>query len=142
MSKCSCNSRIFNSFAARIETLHETVHAKATTSMKLFSTIKTLIVIKSLSRIVIRDFSKDWQEASCHISADENCAKVLGKAVKIKEQLTESHLRLCTLPSPFAHWASRRMTGAVMDWNDLVLDLSIAADPEIQHSLCKLEEML
>ena len=142
MSKCSCNTRTFNSFAARIQTLHETVHAKSTTGIKLYSTIRTLCIIKSLSRIVIRNFAKDWQEASCHINADADCAAVLHKALTIRDQLTESHLRLCTLPSPLARWAGRRLTGPLMDWNDLVLDLSIASDPEIQHSLCELEEVL
>ncbi|NDV27639.1 hypothetical protein [Desulfovibrio sp. JC010] len=142
MNKCSCNTRIFDSFAKRIQTLHETVHAKSTTGIKLYSTIRTLFVIKSLSRIVIRNFSKDWQEASCHINAGDDCAAVLDKAVQLKEQLTESHLRLLTLPSPFARWAGRRLTGPLMDWNDLVLDLSIASDPDIQHSLCELEEVL
>ncbi|WP_415712792.1 hypothetical protein [Maridesulfovibrio sp.] len=51
---------------------------------------------------------------------------------------------LCTLPSPFARpeRGERRLTGPVLDWNDLVLDLSIASDPEIQHSLSELEEVL
>ncbi|WP_320175358.1 hypothetical protein [Maridesulfovibrio sp.] len=142
MSKCSCNTRIFNSFAARIQTLHETVHARHTSGIKLFSTIRTLFVIKSLSRIVIRNFAKDWQEASCHITADAECSSVLQKAVTIKDQLTEAHMNLCTLPSPFARWAGRRLTSPLMDWNDLVLDLSIASDPEIQNSLCELEEVL
>ncbi|TIH13409.1 hypothetical protein D0S45_15240 [Marinifilum sp. JC120] len=142
MSKCSCNTRIFNSFAARIQTLHETVYAKSTTGIKLYSTIRTLFVIKSLSRIVIRNFSKDWQEASCHINADKDCTTVLQKAITLKEQLTEAHATLCTLPSPFARWAGRRLTGPLMDWNDLVLDLSIASDPEIQQSLSELEEVL
>ncbi|NDV24758.1 hypothetical protein [Desulfovibrio sp. JC022] len=142
MSKCSCNTRIFNSFAARIQTLHETVYAKSTTGIKLYSTIKTLFVIKSLSRIVIRNFSKDWQDASCHINAGEDCMDVLQNAVNLKDQLTAAHARLCTLPSPFARWAGRRLTGPVLDWNDLVLDLSIASDPKIQHSLSELEEVL
>jgi len=142
MSKCSCNTRIFNSFAARINTLHETVHAKSTTGIKLASTIKTLFMVKSLSRIVIRNFSKDWHEATCHITADADCAHVLQKAIKIKDQLTESHLRLTTQTSPFARWAGRRLTGPLMDWNDLVLDLSIASDQKIQDSLSELEEVL
>lgn len=142
MSKCSCNTRIFNSFAARIHTLHETVHAKSTTGIKLFSTIKTLFVIKILSRIVLHNFSKDWQEASCHTTAEADCAEVLQKALTIKDQLSESHLRLSTLPSPLARWAGRRLAGPLMDWTDLTLDLSIASDPEIQHSLCELEDVL
>ncbi|ACS80276.1 hypothetical protein [Maridesulfovibrio salexigens] len=142
MSKCSCNTRIFNSFAARIQTLHETVHAKNTSGFKLYSTIRTLFVIKSLSRIVIRNFAKDWQEASCHLAPDAECASVLKKAAKIKEQIAEAHLTLCTLPSPFARWAGRRLTSPLMDWNDLVLDLSIATDPDIQNSLSELEEVL
>ena len=142
MSKCSCNTRIFNSFAARIQTLHETVHAKSSTGIKLASAVKTLFIVKSLSRIVIRNFSKEWHEASCHINADDNCAQVLQKAERLKDQLTESHLMLSTMPSPFAHWAGRRLTGPLMDWNDLVLDLSIASDQEIQDSLSELEEVL
>ncbi|MFW5498929.1 MULTISPECIES: hypothetical protein [unclassified Maridesulfovibrio] len=142
MSKCSCNTRIFNSFAARIQTLHETVQARHTSGIKLYSTIRTLFVIKSLSRIVIRNFAKDWQEASCHTTPDAECASVLQKAAVIKKQLAEAHLTLCTLPSPFARWAGRRLTGPLMDWKDLVLDLSIAIDPDIQHSLSELEEVL
>ncbi|WP_319779490.1 hypothetical protein [Maridesulfovibrio sp.] len=142
MNKCSCNTRIFDSFSARIKTLHETVHSKSTSGIKLYSTIRTLFVIKSLSRIVIRNFSKDWQEASCHINADAGCMSVLQKAIILKDRLTETHMLLCTQPSPFARWAGRRLTGPVLDWNDLVLDLSIASDPEIQHSLSELEEVL
>jgi hypothetical protein len=142
MSKCSCNTRTLDSFSERINILHETAHATSTKSVKLYWTIKTLFVIKSLSRIVIHNFSKDWQEASCHISADSQCAEVLQKAVQLKEKLTETHIRLCTLPSPFARWAGRRLTGPVLDWNDLVLDLSLALDPEIQNSLSELEEVL
>ncbi|WP_320008495.1 hypothetical protein [Maridesulfovibrio sp.] len=142
MSNCSCNTRVFNSFAARIQILHETVHAKSTKGIKLASALKTLFVIKSLSPIVIRTFSNEWHEASCHINADNDCAQVLQKAVKIKDHLAESHLILSTLPSPFARWAGRRIAGPLMDWNDLVLDLAIASDQEIQDSLSELEEVL
>ncbi|WP_432737491.1 hypothetical protein [Maridesulfovibrio sp. FT414] len=144
MSNCKrfCHTHILDSFAARIQILSETVHSKSPTGTNLLSTINTLFVIKSLSKIVIMNFSTDWQDAACDINRDGDCERVLDKAVRLRDQLVETHMTLCTLASPFARWAGRRLTGPVLDWNDLVLDLSIASDPHIQSSLSQLEEVL
>lgn len=141
-NKHTCNINILNSFSSRINHLAGTVSSRSPSGIKLIGTLKTLMVIKSLSRIVIRNFSQEWQKAACDIHADKNCTKVLDQAVTIKDQLIATHIKLCTLPSPFAQWAGRRLVGPVLDWNDLVLDLSIASDPEIQNSLSELEELL
>lgn len=144
MSKCTrfCNTRILDSFAAKIRILHDTVHAESPSWLEILSSLRILYEIKGLSRIVIKAFLKDWQEASCRIYADDECAEVLEKAVTLKDRLVASHVSLCTKPSVMARWAGRRLTGPVLDWNDLILDLSLASDPEIRHSLSELEEVL
>ncbi|WP_320170550.1 hypothetical protein [Maridesulfovibrio sp.] len=144
MSRCRnfCHTRLLDSFAERIDTLADTVNSASPSGIHLLSTIRTIFAIKGLSRLVIRNFSSDWYNASCHISAGSECADVLGKAVALKDRLVSAHATLCTLPSPFARWAGRRLTGPVLDWNDLVVDLSIAFSPEIQNSLSELEEVL
>lgn len=144
MNDCKhrCNIHTLNSFSKRIQHLVDTLHSKSTSGISLIRCIGTLLAVRFLSKIVIRDFSKDWQKASCDIHADENCANVLKKAVTVKDQLVAAHVKLITLPSPVARWAGKRLISPVLDWNDLVLDLSIASDPHIQESLSELEELL
>ncbi len=141
-NKRTCNTRILDSFAGRIQILSDTINAKSTDGLKLLTTLKTLLIIKSLSRIVIRDFIHNWQSNECDIDKSDECSKVLELAVSLKEQLVDAHSKLSTLPSPLARWAGRRLIGPVLDWNDLVLDLSIASDQEIQNSLAELEEVI
>ncbi len=136
------NTRILNSFVRRINCLHDTVHSESPSAKDLLCTLITLYTIKGLSRVVIKGFTKDWENASCNITCDGDCGLVLNKAVSLKNKLVDSHLKLSTMNSSLARWAGRRLTGPVLDWNDLILDLSIASDPQIQSSLCELEEVL
>ncbi|WP_415712793.1 hypothetical protein [Maridesulfovibrio sp.] len=65
---------ILISFSARIKTLHETVHSKSTSGIKTIQhnqdPIRNQKASAVLSSVI---FSKDWQEASCHINADAGC---------------------------------------------------------------------
>lgn len=136
------NKRLLNSFAERIDCLYDTVHSSSPTAKDLLCSLKTLYVIKGFSRAVIRGFLKDWHGASCNIGSGGDCAVVFDRASGLRDKLVSAHTRLLTMDSPLARWAGRRLTGPVIDWNDLILDLAIVSDPKIQSSLCELEEVL